>query len=282
MPPGEEMGFELIRQVQLKESRSQAPTKVPADFFEQLTVHIDRLRALAREEMSRDPMSARATLVQNELRSTTQAARDIVMLRLRKLANRAVDALEGGKVDLQNLTPGERELYGELATFVARGRDGLLPSERPARGGPAQRAAPSSQPAEGADAESVPSIAASPPRGAETATLAATTATTTAKPALAPAPVAITVPAPAHGKAHGPAPGPDAARPREPTAGTAQPAPADLVVHVLKDVPQFAGEEGSSYALRAGDVVNLPRRLAEVLVQRGVAEAIDVASRARP
>ncbi len=239
MPPGEEMGFELIRQVQLRESRSQAPTKVPADFFEQLAVHIDRLKALAREEMARDPMSARATLVQNELRSTVQAARDIVMLRLRKLANRAVDALEGGKVDLHNLTPSERELYQQLASFVSRGRDVLLPSEGTAKGA---RATQPTAPDEGADGEGGPQ----------------------SQP-LKPAAVATGLETPTASSASAPAPAPAGA------------APGDLVVHVLKDVPQFAGEGGSSYALRAGDVVNLPRRLAEVLVQRGVAEAVDVA-----
>jgi DNA replication initiation complex subunit (GINS family) len=56
----------------------------------------------------------------------------------------------------------------------------------------------------------------------------------------------------------------------------------DIVVHVLKDTPPFAGEGGASYALHAGDIVNLPRRLAELLVQRGVAEAVEVAPPAQP
>ncbi|NIU47601.1 MAG: hypothetical protein GWN39_00555, partial [Thermoplasmata archaeon] len=49
MPPGEEMGFKFIQQVQQRESRSHNLTKLPADFFENLAIHIEGLRRLARE-----------------------------------------------------------------------------------------------------------------------------------------------------------------------------------------------------------------------------------------
>jgi len=257
MPPGEEMGFELIRQVQLKESRGQMLTKIPADFFEQLSAHIERLRAIAREETARDAMSARATLAQNELRSTVQLAREIVTHRLRKVAYRAVDALEGGKVDLQNLTPSEHALYIDIAQFMSRARDSLLPSDRSLKAASAATAdAAVTVPEVGAAAAAalVPSL-----EGAGTFELPA------ARPQ-----------SPAKSQTRAPPPAPPTARPAPPAApGTT--AADDMVVHVLKDVPQFAGEGGVSYALRQGDIVDLPRRLADVLVRKGVAEAVEVA-----
>ncbi len=129
MAPTEEMGFKFIQQIQQKESRGHNLTKLPADFFSALSEHIERLRQLAREEMTRDPMSTTATLVQNELKNTIRLANDIVSLRLRKMANRAVDALEGGKVDLRSLTPGEKDLYDELARFMAGAKDQLAPRD---------------------------------------------------------------------------------------------------------------------------------------------------------
>ena len=277
-PPVEEVSFELIRQVQLKESRSSTLTKLPADFYEQLATHLERLKATAREEVARDPMSPRATLAQNELRSTLQLARDITMLRLRKLANRTVDALEGGHIDVHGLIPIEKEIYDRLAPFMARARDGLLPSER-APGAPAP-AAGSTQPAmeEGAAlpavmdipttvAPSVPLEAPAPPA----APAAPAAASTASAPRPAPPPPA----APAAAAQRRPAPAPRGAQ-----AAAQQPQQQlrdDIVVHVLKDTPPFAGEGGASYALRTGDIVNLPRRLAELLVQRGVAEAVEVA-----
>jgi DNA replication initiation complex subunit (GINS family) len=129
MAPIEEMGFKFIQQIQQKESRGQNLTKVPADFFVGLSEHIARLRQLARDETARDPMSTTATLVQNELKNTLRLAQDIVSLRLRKMANRAVDALEGGKVDLRSLTPSEKELYDQLAKFMAAAKGQLAPKE---------------------------------------------------------------------------------------------------------------------------------------------------------
>ena len=258
MPPGEEMGFELIRQVQLKESRGQMLTKIPADFFEQLHAHIERLRSIAREETARDSMSARATLAQNELRSTVQLAREIVSHRLRKVAYRAVDALEGGKVEVQNLTPAEHALYGDLAQFMARASGSLLPSDRSLKAASAATAdaATTASPEADAAAALVPSL-----EGAGTFELP------TARPQ-----------SPARSQTRAPPPDPPAVRlaPPAPPPAIAT-ARDDTVVHMLKDVPQFAGEGGVSYALRQGDIVDLPRRLADVLVRKGVAEAVEVA-----
>ncbi|MCK4970432.1 MAG: hypothetical protein KAS77_07890 [Thermoplasmata archaeon] len=129
MAPGEEMGFKFIQQVQQRESRSHNLTKLPADFFDNLAQHIAGLRQLAREEIARDPMSTTATLVGNELRNTLSLSQDIIFLRLRKMGLRAVDALEGGKVDVRALTPQERDLYGEMARLMSMAYSQLAPTE---------------------------------------------------------------------------------------------------------------------------------------------------------
>jgi DNA replication factor GINS len=126
MSPPEEMGFRYIQEVQQKESRSHNLTKLPADFFEVLEVHIVGLRELSATEVARDPMSTSATLVQNELKNTLRLIQDIVSLRLRKMANRAVDSLEGGKVDLRSLTPKEKDLYAEMARLISSGKSELF------------------------------------------------------------------------------------------------------------------------------------------------------------
>ena len=270
-PPVEEVSFELIRQVQLKESRSSTLTKLPADFYEQLATHLERLKAIAREEVARDPMSARATLAQNELRSTLQLARDITMLRLRKLANRTVDALEGGKIDVHGLTPVEREIYERLAPFMSRARDGLLPSER-VPGAPATPVG--SSPPVMDDGARPPAVMDIPTTVApsvpleEPASPAPAAASATAAPPATPTPTA-----PAQ-------PQPQQQQQQQQHQQQQQRLRDDMVVHVLKDTPHFAGEGGASYALRTGDIVNLPRRLAELLVQRGVAEAVSVSPHA--
>jgi len=232
MAPGEDMGFKFIQQVQQRESRSHNLTKLPADFFSNLALHLEQLQVLAREEMARDPMSTTATLLQNELRNTTSLAQDIVLLRLRKMASRAVDSLEGGKVDVRALTPAEKDLYGEMASFMAKARQELLP-----RAGPATASRASMRAA-------VEAPAPEPIGDEETAPMDETEATT-------PEPVASQSP---------PSP---------------QEEPGDAAfIHVLRDTPPFAGEDGQTYSLKKGDMVSLPKKLAQVLVDRGMAEEV--------
>jgi DNA replication factor GINS len=138
MAPPDEMGFKFIQQVQQRESRSQNLTKLPADFFDNLAVHIAQLQQLARDEVERDPMSTSSNLVQNELRSTLRLCQEIISLRLRKMANRAVDSLEGGKVDLRSLTPKEKDIYGDLARIITTARGELAPRSGRVRTGPSK------------------------------------------------------------------------------------------------------------------------------------------------
>lgn len=231
------MGFKFIQQVQQRESRSHNLTKLPADFFANLSLHIAGLRQLAREEMARDPLSTTATLVQNELRNTLSLAQDIVLLRLRKMANRAVDSLEGGRVDIRALTPKEKDLYGEISRFMAMAHSQLSPDG--GKGG-------------------------TPQAGASTSTTASVSASTT--------PPATPVPSePEAGPAQAvpPAEGTVAAETKVDGDGE-----GPTLIHVLRDTAPFAGDDGQTYSLKKGDVVSLPDRLAQVLVSRGMAEEV--------
>lgn len=229
------MGFKFIQQVQQRESRSHNLTKLPADFFTNLALHIEGLRQLAREEMARDPMSTTATLLANELRNTLSLTQDIILLRLRKMSNRAVDSLEGGKVDVRALTPNEKDIYGELARFMASAHGQLAP------GRDATGAAP------------LPP----PDTGPVTPTVDTKDTGRSAKEEKEEVVEAIT-------------------SPEEPPA-TGEEAPVQtgaVLIHVLKDTPPFAGEDGQTYSLKKGDMVSLPEKLAQVLVSRGMAEEV--------
>jgi len=241
MVPSEEMGFTYIQQVQQKERRSHNLTKLPADFFENLASHISNLRKLNRDENARDPMSTTATLVQNELRNTLLMVQDIVHLRLGKMANRAVDSIRGSKVDLHSLTPREKEVYQELARLMASARDSLAPAEGAA-----------------ITSKTGPTRDGSGPK---------VTGRTTA-----PSPAEPTQPdGPATGTDE-PVDGGGISSAEETLAGGE--GEATVLLHVLSDLPSFAGEGGRMYSLRKGDLVTMPRRLADVLITKGIAEGV--------
>jgi len=62
-----------------------------------------------------------------------------------------------------------------------------------------------------------------------------------------------------------------------PAAATAPvPAPAYALVRVLSDMDPFMGIDGMTYTLEKGDIVMLPERNAEVLVERNIALNMNV------
>lgn len=92
----------------------------------------------------------------------------------------------------------------------------------------------------------------------------------TATPAPPPPIPAATPPAPP--------PAPVFQRLAEPPKKIAPPAPKDLVVvHVLEDIPSFAGID-AKYTLKKEDVVTLPRAIAKVLIDRGKVRIVQTPS----
>lgn len=70
-----------------------------------------------------------------------------------------------------------------------------------------------------------------------------------------------------------PATAPGPAAPSEPPTGKAADVPRGVVVHVLEDVPPFAGPDGT-YRLRKEDIVMVHPSIAKVLTERGKARVV--------
>jgi hypothetical protein len=66
------------------------------------------------------------------------------------------------------------------------------------------------------------------------------------------------------------------AKPPEPAPVAA--APAGVLIRVLQDIPPFVDAELKTLELRAGDVVTLSPPIAQLLVRRGKAAAVEVAA----
>ena len=49
----------------------------------------------------------------------------------------------------------------------------------------------------------------------------------------------------------------------------------NIIVRVLKDIPQFVGNDMKKYTLKEDDVLTLPWDIAKILLQRGVVEEIN-------
>jgi len=59
-----------------------------------------------------------------------------------------------------------------------------------------------------------------------------------------------------------------------PAAATPASPPKGVLLHILEDVPPFAGPDGT-LRLRKEDLVTLPAQMAKVLVERGKARIVN-------
>ena len=221
----EEVNFDRVTKVYREESSKKTLSRLEPEFYTKLGAYVRALEAKAAEEVVKGPNSAKAMLLQDELRKVLKKREQIVQYRQRKIALLAASKASGGEADVSGLAAPEAEVFERVLGSLSQARQvafGATPA-------PAPVAPPTAPPA--------------------------------ASPALAPANPAAPV----------------FQRLADPPRKIAPPAPKDLViVHVLEDIPAFAGID-AKYTLKKEDVVTLPRALAKVLVDRGKVRLVQTA-----
>jgi len=228
MAPSDPLSYDEIHAIQRRERSTRSLAKVPADFYPRLTTYLEEARRELALESSKGA-SPRVLLLQGQFRNLEETAREIVMLRLRKVSEMSFTVLEGGSLNERVLTPEERDFAGAMADLIGKARGAAL-ADRGA--GPAVGAGPASPPALAATGASAPGAPRAP---------------------APPGPPAARLPRE-----------PTAAPPRGEPAG----APPVAHLRILDDIPPFEGENHHVFRLRKEDVVTLPRDIATILVRR--------------
>jgi DNA replication initiation complex subunit (GINS family) len=231
MAPMEPLSYDEIHSIQRKERSTRSLAKVPPEFYPRLSAYLAQARRELEAESSKGA-GPRVLLLQGQFRNLEETAREIVMLRLRKVSEMSFTAVEGGSLNDKLLTPEERDFATALAQMVRTTGRGAL-AEVPFEGPPD----------------------AAGPRAERSSALQA----------VRPEPQAPPAPPP-------PVPAPPAPAPFEPMASqVAAAAPehsAHALLRILDDIPPFEGENHHVYRLRKEDVVTLPRDIASILVRR--------------
>lgn len=246
MPPADPLSYDEIHAIQRRERSSRSLAKIPPDFYPRLSSYLAEARSELASE-SKKGASPRVLLLQGQFRNLEETAREIVMLRLRKVSEMSFTVAEGGSLNERVLTPEERSFAEGLSQLIGRARSSTLSEPvPPAPGGTPVREAEGAPPAGGGPADP----AQAPPPTDATATPdsdAAGGKDATAQPA-------------------------QPAQPAEPAqpAQLAQPAgpPPVATLRILADIPPFEGENQHVYRLRKEDIVALPRDIASILVRR--------------
>jgi DNA replication initiation complex subunit (GINS family) len=150
----EPLSYDEIHAVQRRERSSRSLAKVPPDFYPRLSAYL----AQARRELDGESLkgaSPRVLLLQGQFRNLEETAREIAMLRLRKVSEMSFTTLEGGSLNEKALTPEELEFARSLLDLIGRARATTLQE-------PAAPAAPAVAPRAQAPAPAAPPVAPPP------------------------------------------------------------------------------------------------------------------------
>jgi len=134
-PPSEPLNFDEVTEVYRREQRTKNVTEIRRDFYPALRDFVDRIRKEGEKEMAIDQFSAKATLLRNQLKKVCEKASQIFDFRIEKIILTALRAASGSKVDLERLTPEEREFYERIYALIIEYRSTLIGVERHLRGG---------------------------------------------------------------------------------------------------------------------------------------------------
>lgn len=243
-----------------RERSATALTRMDGHFYESFDRHLKQLREEYTREHTVNPATPKVLILQDELMNLQRVRDDIYDLREKKIVMAAVVAARGGSPDRGNMTKEEEILFDELLRVLRDARRNLL-----RRGAPAKEALP--KPPSGGGPPTAPE-----PTAAEPPSAAAQPAATMAEPAAvspeAPLPGS---PAPLQTRE---APPPETLEAADDPSPPRRLGPARVLVRVKTALPAFVAPDLRQYRLEAEDVAALPKDVAHVLIQRGVAHAL--------
>ena len=122
MPGEEEVNFERVTKVYREESGKKTLVNLEADFYDKLAAYIARLDESANKEAQKNPNSAKALMLQDELRKVRKRRDQIFTYRERKLALLASSRSSGAEVEVPNLPAQERGLFESMVALLAKSR----------------------------------------------------------------------------------------------------------------------------------------------------------------
>lgn len=240
-----------------RERSTTALTRMDEGFYEAYDAHLRKLREDYQKEHAANPATPKVLILQDELTKLQGVRDDLYDMRERKIMTLALVLARGGNADRANLTKEEDLVLDELVRVLRDARRNLL-----RRGQPPAVEAPKLAPA---GPPTAPDPVAAPVASAQPASgLAERVAEASAEARLPGAPALAAREAPAAEAM--------AALDGEPAPRRL--APARMLVRVKTAFGPFVGPDLRHYRLAAEDVAALPKEVAHVLIQRGVAAAI--------
>jgi DNA replication factor GINS len=135
------LSYDEIHSIQRRERSTRSLTKVPHDFYERLAAYLADAKAGLDEESAKGA-SPRLMLLQGQFRNLQDMARDILLMRLRKVTEVAFTVVEGGALNDKVLSPEELAFAKDLGGLIERTRAAAVREGAPPPGASGPPAAP--------------------------------------------------------------------------------------------------------------------------------------------
>lgn len=234
-----------------RERATTTLSKMDEDFYGEFDRYLRTLREEYQAEQKKNAASPKVLILLDELTNLQRVREDLYDLRERKVVTAAIIAARDGRPDHAHMTRGEKVLFDALLLALRQSRQALIsappPEPHKATGGPPLAPEPG------------PAVAAAQPA----APLAERARVAEASPE-SPLPGAP-LPPPARAS-----PAAEEVAPQ----GERRVGPTRMLVRVKGDVEPFVAPDLRHYRLQAEDVAALPREVAHLLIQRGLATAM--------
>ncbi len=127
----EGVSFERITRIYREETGKSTLTKLEADFYEKMKEYYEDLKSRANKELSNDPHSSKAVLLQDEFRKVKQKRDQIYRARERKIVIMASAKVGGTEVDTNVLAKGEKVLFERLVEELKGAREQIFQGSAP-------------------------------------------------------------------------------------------------------------------------------------------------------
>jgi DNA replication initiation complex subunit (GINS family) len=122
----EPFSFETIATVYREERKSKTLTKLPLNFYEDLGRYLNELKGVYVEERSKDPISPKTMMLEDEYQKAEKRKSQIYELRERKIVYLALSAANSGNPDLKLLTKNEKDAFSEIVRILSENRSLIM------------------------------------------------------------------------------------------------------------------------------------------------------------
>jgi DNA replication initiation complex subunit (GINS family) len=122
----ESFTFETIATVYREERKSKTLTVLPLHFYEKLSKYINELKTNYVEEKSKDPISSKTMMLEDEYAKAQRRASQIYEHRERKMVLLALARSNGQDPDVKSLTRTEQGAFYEIVDMLKKNKNNII------------------------------------------------------------------------------------------------------------------------------------------------------------